>query len=73
MGVTPLKLADVKKMSRAERLQAMEALWDSLIYEGEEMETPKWHDKILEERKASIENGQARFISLEALRISIPG
>ncbi len=61
---------EIKKMSRAERLATMEALWDSLIEEESEIESPEWHRGILEERKRKIESGQAEFISLEKLRAS---
>ncbi|MFZ2447689.1 MAG: addiction module protein [Syntrophobacteraceae bacterium] len=61
---------EIKKMSRIERLQAMEALWDSLIGDEFEIESPGWHRDILEERKKKIETGKAEFISLEKLRAS---
>jgi hypothetical protein len=61
---------EIKKMSRIERLQAMEALWNSLIDEEAEIESPGWHREILEERKSKIETGKAEFISLEKLRAS---
>ena len=61
---------EIKKMSRIERLQVMEALWDSLIDEEAEIESPEWHRDILEERKRKIEAGKAEFISLEKLRAS---
>jgi len=35
-------------MNTSERLQTMEALWDSLLYENGEIESPEWHEKILE-------------------------
>lgn len=57
-------------MSRIERLQTMEALWDSLIDEELEIESPEWHGDILEERKRKIEKGNAEFLSLEKLRAS---
>ena len=59
---------EIKKMSMIERLQAMEALWDSLMDEESEIESPQWHRDILEERKRKIENGNAEFISLEELK-----
>jgi putative addiction module component (TIGR02574 family) len=59
---------EIKNMSRIERLQAMEALWDSLIDEESEIESPEWHRDILEERKREIETGQTEFMSLEELR-----
>ena len=65
-----MNIQEIKKMSRIERLQAMEALWDSLIDEESEIESPEWHQDILEERKRKIENGKAEFITLEELRAS---
>ena len=56
---------EIKKMSRIERLQTMEALWDALIDEESEIESPEWHGDILEERKRKIEKGNAEFLSLE--------
>ena len=58
---------EVKKMSLEERLQAMEMLWDSLVGETE-IESPGWHQDILNEREKKIKNGEAEFISLEELR-----
>jgi hypothetical protein len=61
---------EIRKMSRAERLAAMEALWDSLVEEESEIESPEWHGDILAERRRKIEGGKAEFISLEKLRAS---
>ena len=65
-----MNIADLKKMSKAERLRAMEAIWDSLLYEGVELDTPKWHEKILEDRKNIILSDKAKFISLAELKAS---
>ena len=61
---------EIKKMSTMERLQVMEALWDSFMEEESKIESPEWHRDILEERKRKIKNGKAEFISLEELRSS---
>ncbi len=65
-----MDMQEIRKMSRAERLAAMEALWDSLIEEESEIESPEWHRDILAERRRKIEDGKAEFISLEKLRAS---
>jgi putative addiction module component (TIGR02574 family) len=67
---TKMNALEIKKMSRIERLQAIEALWDSLIDEDSEIKSPEWHRDVLEERKRKIESGKAEFISLEKLRAS---
>ncbi len=61
---------EIRKMSRVERLATMEALWDSLVEEEAEVESPDWHRDILAERKRKIESGKAEFTSLEKLRAS---
>jgi len=61
---------EIKKMSIIERLQVMEALWDSLLYEESDIESPEWHRDILEDRKRKIKKGKAKFISLEELKAS---
>jgi len=67
---TRVNTSDIKKMSRVERLAAIEALWDSLLGEQAEIESPDWHRDVLEERKEKIESGRAEFISLAKLRAS---
>jgi putative addiction module component (TIGR02574 family) len=61
---------EIEKMSTIERLQAMEALWDSFMEEESEIESPEWHRSIIKERKKKIKNGKAEFISLDKLRSS---
>ena len=60
----------IKKMNTIERLQAMEDLWNSILYEGGEINTPEWHKEIIEERKRKIEKGKAEFITIEKLKAS---
>jgi len=65
-----MNINELKKMSTVERLQAMEALWDSMLSESDKIDTPKWHEDIIEERKRIIANGSAKFISLAELKAS---
>jgi putative addiction module component (TIGR02574 family) len=63
-----MNIAEISKMSVLERLQTMEALWDSLTREPSGIKSPDWHEEILSDRKEKIENGNAIFISLEELK-----
>ena len=63
-----MTIAEISKMSVLERLQIMEALWDSLTREPNGIKSPKWHEEILFDRKEKIESGNANFISLEELK-----
>ncbi len=63
-----MNTTEIRKMSIIERLQTMEALWDSLVYDEAELESPQWHESILAERKRQIESGEAEFITIEQLK-----
>ncbi len=62
---------EIKKMSTIERLQAMEELWDALCHGDQEIESPTWHEEILEERRKKIKTGKAEFISVKDLKTGI--
>jgi len=64
-----MNTSEIIRMSRIERLQTMEAIWDSLTHEPSEMESPDWHRDTLVARKNMIDEGKAEFISLAALRL----
>ncbi|WP_130538162.1 addiction module protein [Thiomicrorhabdus indica] len=63
-----MDIADISQMSISERLQIMEAVWDSLTHEKSDISPPKWHEEVLSQRKEMIENGEATFTSIEELR-----
>ena len=64
-----MTIAEISKMSVLERLQTMEALWDSLTHDPAEIKSPKWHEEILSDRKEKIKSGETNFISLEELKL----
>ena len=59
---------DIQKMSVQDRLEIMEAIWESFSYEQIDVNSPKWHRNILEERQKKLESSKAEFISLDMLR-----
>lgn len=59
---------DINGMSKAEKLQVMEALWDSLIHEDSEIESPEWHEDILVARQQKITEGKAEYLTIDKLK-----
>ena len=68
MEVNTMNTIEISGMTTIERLQTMEAIWDSLIHENSEIESPEWHRDILSARKLTIEEGKAEFILIEELK-----
>ncbi len=63
-----IDMSQIEKMSPAERLRAMELLWDALARESPEMPSPEWHAQVLEDRRTRAQDGDARFLTMEQLR-----
>ena len=62
------KLSQIERMSTAERLQAMEQLWDALWREAPELPSPDWHGDVLAARKTRADRGEAEFLTLDQFR-----
>ena len=53
--MTALNLAELLRLSAEQRLELIEALWESLTRQPEAVPTPDWHREILLEREAKEE------------------
>ncbi|QIF05793.1 addiction module protein [Roseimicrobium sp. ORNL1] len=72
--MSALAPADIENMTTQERLQAMELLWKSLAKDGgHQVATPAWHARVLAARRAKVEAGQGRFLSLDELKRRLRG
>ena len=59
---------EISGMTQAEKLQTMEALWDALIHDEKEIESPEWHKDILAARQQKIAEGKAEYLTIEDLK-----
>ena len=48
---------EISKMSRSEKLQAMEAIWTDLSKDEASVESPSWHGDVLKETEKRIAAG----------------
>ncbi len=63
-----MNTVEIKQMNTVELLKIMEIVWDSLLYDETEIESPEWHGSILSDRKRKIGEGRAEFVSIRELR-----
>jgi len=48
---------DIKKMTTEEKMQTIEALWDSMIHDDVEIKSPAWHADVLRETEIRYKSG----------------
>lgn len=61
----------LKDMTLQEKLAAMESIWEDLARTPDAIESPDWHQDILDERRRQVAEGQARFIDWETAKTNI--
>ena len=60
-------------MSRAEKLMALEALWDDLSRNDEMLESPAWHAEELAATEARVNAGEEQFMDWELAKQELRG
>ncbi len=66
-----MTVADIAKLSLREKLQVMEAIWEDLRARVDTMEVPEEHRRILDERRARIESGDAKLLDWDQVKHSL--
>jgi hypothetical protein len=59
------------KMSTADKIRAMESLWDDLCQRADGISSPTWHHEVLTQREQSVLAGEANFCEWEAAKSKI--
>ena len=62
-----MSINDIKDMPIQERMQLMEALWNSFVYD-EATSSPQWHKNILEARTEMMQKEDVKTYTLDELR-----
>lgn len=61
-------VVQIEQMTLAEKLRAMEALWDNLCRQEENIPVAQWHRDLLDERERLIGQGKAAFLDWETAK-----
>jgi hypothetical protein len=60
-----IALEQIHQMPFRERLLMMEAIWDDISREEQNLDVPQWHKDILDERERLVAEGKAQFLEWE--------
>ena len=61
----------LNKMTLPEKLQIMESIWEDLSRHCDTLESPEWHNIVLQRREKQIATGKARFSNWERAKADI--
>jgi hypothetical protein len=52
----------IDQMTTAEKLRALEAIWESLCRKPDDVPSPSWHAETLRSREGCLRDGFSRFV-----------
>jgi len=52
----------LEKMSTAEKIKTMEAIWSDLCTKADSVVSPEWHQDVLNDREEEVKNGIEKFV-----------
>ena len=58
----------IKEMTHAEKLMALEALWEDLSRNEEQLQSPAWHLDELRATEERVKSGQEQFVDWEVAK-----
>ncbi len=53
---------EIGHLSREEKLKIMEAIWEDLSRDADQVESPDWHREALEETASRLKAGRERVV-----------
>ena len=56
---------DIGRLTRKQKLRAMEELWEDLTRSEEEYPSPDWHGDVLRDREEALKAGKDEFVPWE--------
>jgi len=59
---------EIRNLSREEKLRVMETIWEDLSREDEEVESPDWHQKALQETERRLNSGQEKIVDWQVAK-----
>jgi hypothetical protein len=59
---------EIGHLSKEDKLRVMEAIWEDLSKEGEEVESPKWHQETLQDTEQRLNLGEEKTVDWQTAK-----
>lgn len=59
---------EIRHLSREDKLRVMEAIWEDLSKEDEEVESPEWHQEALQQAENRLNLGEEKMVDWDSAK-----
>jgi Putative addiction module component len=67
-----MSIAEVRQLPSAEKLQILEAIWEDLRAQAEQVAVPRWHRDLLDDRRKAVEKEREPLLNWDSIKDSRP-
>jgi len=53
---------DIENLTKKEKLRLMHAIWENLVKDENQIESPEWHEEVLRDTEKRLRSGKERVI-----------
>ena len=66
-----MSIAEIRQLPLAQKLQIMEAIWEDLRAQAEQVPVLPRHKKLLDDRKKAVEEGREEVLEWDSIKDSL--
>ena len=66
-----IALEQIHQLPFRDKLLMLEAIWDDICRQEQDLEVPQWHKDLLDERERLLVEGKAKFVDWEQAKRQI--
>jgi hypothetical protein len=66
-----IALEEIHQLPLRDKLLLLEAIWDDISRQEQDLEVPQWHKELVDERERLLADGKAKFVDWEQAKRQI--
>lgn len=68
-----MSITEIQQLPLGEKLQIMEAIWEDLRLNAEQVAVPQWHKDLLDARRKAVNENREEILDWDAVKNSLGG
>jgi len=66
-----VSIAEIQQLPLTEKLQIMEAIWEDLRLQADQVPVPQWHKDLLDARRKAVDENREEILEWDEIKHSL--
>jgi putative addiction module component (TIGR02574 family) len=68
-----VSIGEIQRLPLSEKLQIMEAIWEELRLDADQVPVPQWHKDLLDSRRKAVDENREEILEWDEVKHSLGG